>query len=145
MRLSIKVTHYNSSGYCPYCQQFVPLKREDMNAPLAILLFIFTAGVGFFIYLLVYFLNSKDRCVYCGSFVQFNIPQRCVECYSQTQTHYQQQVYTQPTQNYVQVVEKSPPPEISEGSNKTPKFCFSCGKKFNGKGYFCDRCGAKLI
>ncbi len=59
------------TGYCPMCQHNVLLTREKMDFCIALMLLIFTAGIGLIFY---YYAREKNRCVHCGSICQFQIP-----------------------------------------------------------------------
>ena len=48
------MTTTNPSGWCPRCQQNVLLTREEIDTCLAVVLLIFTAGIGLLIYLAIY-------------------------------------------------------------------------------------------
>ena len=61
------MTTTNPTGYCPRCQQNVLLKREEIDTCLAIILLIFTAGIGLLIYLAIYYSKAEDRCIHCGA------------------------------------------------------------------------------
>ena len=63
------------TGYCPKCRQNVLLTRQKMDFCIALMLLIFTAGFGLIIY---YYARDKNRCVHCGSFCQFMIPENQV-------------------------------------------------------------------
>lgn len=43
------------TAYCSNCQKNVLLVREDIDIPLAIILLVFTAGFGLFVYLIIYY------------------------------------------------------------------------------------------
>ncbi|MFX1315089.1 MAG: hypothetical protein ACFE9T_04445 [Promethearchaeota archaeon] len=73
------MTAKNPVSYCPYCKKNVSLSREGINIPLAILLAIFTGGIGLLIYLAIYHKRDKDRCNNCGS--QININKALVQPY----------------------------------------------------------------
>jgi len=60
------------TGYCPVCQRNVLLKREKLDFCIALMLLIFTAGIGLIYY---YFAREKNRCIHCGSRCQFQIPE----------------------------------------------------------------------
>ncbi len=59
--MSSKSVH---TGYCPICGKSMLLKREEMEFWIALILLIFTAGIGLFIY---YFTRKMNTCVQCGS------------------------------------------------------------------------------
>ncbi len=59
------------TGYCPNCQQNVLLKREKLDFCIALMLLIFTAGIGLIYY---YYAREKNRCVHCGTLCRFQLP-----------------------------------------------------------------------
>ena len=120
----------NPTGFCPRCNQNVLLIRKDFDTCLAIILLIFTAGIGLIIYLAVYYSRREDRCAHCGT--QITISQ------SQKSYSYQPQIQTQST--------LSPPPGIisEEIKGVTPQFCALCGEKLEPGTKFCPNCGSKF-
>ncbi|MGV9171384.1 MAG: hypothetical protein ACOC44_00465 [Promethearchaeia archaeon] len=54
----------SKTAYCSKCERNVLLVREDIDLPLAIILLIFTAGFGLFIYLIIYYNREENRCVH---------------------------------------------------------------------------------
>ena len=115
-----------STGYCPYCQQNVLMRREEMNIVLAIILLCCT-GIGFFIYLIFYYSKPVNQCVHCSSICQATLP----NISSQTALQLQNQMQHN-TQN-VQTVDKH------------LKFCPLCGNKLDEESKnFCPSCGSKL-
>jgi len=97
---------------------------------LAIILLIFTAGIGLIIYLAVYYSRQEVRCAHCGT--QITISQ------SQKSYTYQPQMLTQST--------LSPTPgNISEEiKGEMPNFCPLCGEKLELGTKFCPNCGSKF-
>ena len=71
------------TGYCPICQQNVLLKRQKMDFCIALMLLIFTGGIGLIFY---YFAREKNTCVHCGSLCNFQIPDAQKEIYSTEST-----------------------------------------------------------
>lgn len=55
-------------GYCEKCEQNVLLKREKINNILAIILLIFTAGIGLLIYIWIHSTKEKVLCIHCGTY-----------------------------------------------------------------------------
>ncbi|MHA1985549.1 MAG: zinc-ribbon domain-containing protein [Promethearchaeota archaeon] len=112
------MTASRPTAFCPRCNQQVLLVRKQFETCLAIVLLLFT-GIGFFIYLAVYYSKKEDRCVHCGTQITF----------SQAQVQYQ-------------------PPRsrnILEDRNViTPSFCPLCGEKLNLGVKFCPNCGGKV-
>ncbi|MFX1567972.1 MAG: zinc-ribbon domain-containing protein [Promethearchaeota archaeon] len=124
------MTTKNPTGYCPRCQQNVLLKREEIDTCLAIILLIFTAGIGLLIYLAIYYSKAEDRCIHCGARVtslQISSPYAY-----QTQTPIQQQSY-------------STPGNVSEEiTGSRPNFCALCGEKLDPGIKFCPNCGSQI-
>ncbi len=56
----------NLTGFCPRCNHRVLLARKQFETCQAIILLFFT-GIGFFIYLAVYYNKKKDRCGHCDT------------------------------------------------------------------------------
>ena len=79
----------NPTGFCPRCNQNVLLTRKDFDTCLAIILLIFTAGIGLIIYLAVYHSKPEDKCVHCGT--------QIILSQSQKSYSYQPQIQTQTT------------------------------------------------
>ncbi|MHA2010296.1 MAG: hypothetical protein ACXABO_20905 [Promethearchaeota archaeon] len=120
----------NPTGFCPRCQQQVLLTRKEFDTCLAIILLIFT-GIGFLIYLAVYYGKKEDRCVHCGT--QITISQTQVPNAYQTPQEIQQSSYS---------VTRS---ESEESALTAPKFCAFCGEKLEPSSIkFCPNCGGKL-
>ncbi|MFX1408278.1 MAG: zinc-ribbon domain-containing protein [Promethearchaeota archaeon] len=119
----------NPTGYCNNCQQRVLLSREKFNSILAIVLFFFT-GIGFFIYLIVYYSKPKDHCIHCNAKVypfDDRISQRKYE--SQTQNAYNS--YTNE--------------KIEKVSGNVPKFCSFCGERLLSEdAKYCPYCGTHI-
>ncbi|MFX0042178.1 MAG: zinc-ribbon domain-containing protein [Candidatus Hodarchaeota archaeon] len=114
------MTTTNPTGYCPHCQQVVLLTREDIDICLAIILLIFTAGIGLIIYLAIYYSREEDKCVHCGT--------RIIALQTQPagQISYQQQA-------------------VEEFKRDNPFYCTYCGEKLIVEGIkFCPKCGSKI-
>ena len=99
-----------------------------MDTGLAILLFCCTGGIGFIIYLIIYFSKPEDRCVFC------NQP---------TQPYTNQEISTTKPNLYGQ-----PQPStgtIPESGTAPPlNFCPNCGEAINASMKFCENCGTEL-
>jgi len=120
----------NPTGFCPRCNQNVLLMRKDFDTCLAIMLLIFTAGIGLIIYLAVYYGRKEDRCVHCGT--QISIPP------SQQSYTYQPRMQTQST------VSPRPGNISEEIQGELPNFCALCGEKLEPGIKFCPNCGSKI-
>ncbi|TFG15624.1 MAG: zinc-ribbon domain-containing protein [Promethearchaeota archaeon] len=116
-------------GYCEHCKQNVLLTRQDIDVCLAIILLIFTAGIGLIIYLLIYYSKPKNRCVHCGTVVTTFVQ-------SESQAP-QQLTYTQ------QPKQEALPVEIIEGEKAS--YCPLCGAQLDERNQsFCSSCGSKI-
>ncbi len=124
------MTTKNPTGFCPRCNQEVLLTREDIDVCLAIILLIFTAGIGLIIYLVWYYSKEENTCVHCGSKITTLKP-------SSPYT-YQFQPQTQ-QQSYITPVDVSGETKVS-GVN----FCALCGEKLEFGIKFCPNCGSKI-
>ena len=71
------------TGYCPICHQNVILKRQKMDFCIALMLLVFTAGIGLIFY---YFAREKNRCSNCGSLCQFKMPNTSNNAHDETAT-----------------------------------------------------------
>ncbi len=111
----------NPTAFCPRCNQQVLLARKQFDTCLAIVLLVFTV-IGFFIYLAVYYSNTEDRCVHCGTQITFS--QSAVQ-YQTPQAQYQ--------------TSQVPP------ASSTLNYCPLCGEKLDTQVKFCPNCGGKII
>ncbi|MFW9899069.1 MAG: hypothetical protein ACFFDO_07400 [Candidatus Thorarchaeota archaeon] len=121
------MTSITPMGFCSHCQQNVLLHREPIDALLAIILFCCTFGIGFFIYLIIYYSRPENRCVHCGTEVSALLSQ---DSQVISQLPYQQQ--TQYSQ--VKTIESD-----------IVKYCPLCGGKLDSQYQnFCPTCGSKI-
>lgn len=123
------MTIRNPTGYCNNCQQRVLLSREKFNSTLAILLFFFT-GIGFFIYLIIYYNKPKDHCIHCGT-----------KIYS-----FDDQISQKKYESQIQKVYNSARDEkVEEVSGIVPKFCTFCGEQLSSEdSKYCPNCGTQI-
>ncbi len=122
------MTTLNPTGWCPRCQQNVLLKREEIDTCLAIILLIFTAGIGLIIYLAIYYSRPEENCIHCGA--KITTPQ--------TQSPYISQPQTQQT-SYSTSVNVS-----EEVTGFKPSYCALCGEKLDSGTRFCPNCGSQI-
>jgi hypothetical protein len=122
------MTNIDPTGYCNNCQQRVLLTREKFNTALGILLFFFT-GIGFFIYLIIFYNKPKDICIHCGTKVY----------------EYEKPLLQKQNQSQKQKVYKSSNNEkVEEVSGMIPKFCTFCGEELkNDNSKYCPSCGTQ--
>jgi len=111
----------------------VLLAREDINLLLAIILLCFTAGIGLIIYLMIYYSQSENRCIHCGSIVSSQSPGDIPQIKS-SQLQTTEVEYNQEYQNQV-VVSQEP---------EKQKYCQFCGEQLEEDAQFCQGCGAKV-
>ncbi len=120
--------------YCQKCKMNVYTKPNDFNIGLAIILAIFTGGIGLLIYVAVYLDKShKPRCIHCDSI-----------CYERKENN-------QPSSNY-QVISASNQPENQkiiiepQQIEEKSKFCFNCGSELDisANAKFCALCGTSI-
>ena len=116
--------------YCEKCQSYVLTKREDLDIGVVILLFIFTAGLGVLIYLMIYYDKETNRCIHCNSICNPMI------------LEYQKDKRIPPVEeksekmlNYI---------SLNTIENKS-KFCYNCGTELDKReGRFCPFCGVNV-
>ncbi len=119
-------------GFCPSCNKQVLLKRVDIDKCLAIILLIFTAGIGLILYLVFYYNKPEDRCNICGIKITS----------SQTAGSYG---YGNQEQNqYISTSTRTQPPEEFPGEVEIPRFCPLCGEKIDYGVNYCPNCGSKV-
>ena len=124
------MTTTNPTGYCPRCKQDVLLKREDIDTCLAIILLIFTAGIGLLIYLAIYYSKAEDRCIHCGAKITtFQTPSPYTY---QTQPQPQPPLYSTPVNTSEEI------------TGSRTNFCALCGEKLDPGIRFCPNCGSKI-
>ncbi|MFX1381962.1 MAG: hypothetical protein ACFFBP_05910 [Promethearchaeota archaeon] len=117
------------SGFCHHCNQNVLLRREEFDVCLAIILLLFTAGIGFIIYLAVYYSKPEDRCIHCGNRIALIESSQ----YSQQNVHNKgipKPVSSKPSQEEIQIIDE-------------PIYCAFCGDKLSTEENYCPNCGSK--
>ncbi len=124
----IEMTTTNPTGYCPRCQQNVLLTREEIDTCLAIILLIFTAGIGLLIYLAIYYSKPEEYCAHCRAKITAF---RLSSPYTQ-QPQVQQTSYPAPGNMTGQV------------TGGIPNYCTLCGEKLDIGAKFCQNCGSKI-
>jgi hypothetical protein len=108
----------------------VDTKKMEFNVAIAVILAIFTGGIGLLIYVAIYLDREKrPRCLQCNSV-----------CYPRTNA--------QPASNY-QVVSTANQAlnqkaiVLTQTVDEKPKFCYNCGTELNqhDSAKFCPLCG----
>ena len=116
-------------GYCEYCKQNVLLTRQEIDTWLAIILLIFTAGIGLIIYLIIYYMRPRNRCIHCGTEVHSFLDHQTVNA---------KKISSQ-QQGKIEVL----PVEIVEGEKAN--YCPLCGADLDeNQQNFCPSCGSKI-
>jgi hypothetical protein len=149
-----------TSANCPKCQTVVQTTREDIDVALAIFLFCCTGGIGLVIYLIVYFIQPEDRCVFCGTKTQAytnqqtsSVPQSVkIAPNPQIQQKQEQSMSFQQTKKVFEspLIESQPiSGKVDEYTGEIKadgkmKFCAMCGSTFFIGQKFCKSCGADL-
>ncbi len=120
--------------YCPKCKTNVYTKKNDFNIGLAIILLIFTGGIGLLIYVAVYLdREHKPRCIHCDSV-----------CYDQKEidqsnSNYQEVSASTQIENQNVIIE-------SQQTEQKPLFCYNCGSELDisANAKFCALCGNSI-
>ena len=121
--------------YCPRCDTNVLATREDVDICLAIILLIFTAGIGLFVYLIYYYAQEENRCIHCRSTC---LPQKTDQEINLVNAVSNPYHHNQETQQ-VQVIRTG----TSEGEGS--KYCSNCGVKLNRQDMnYCPFCGTNI-
>jgi hypothetical protein len=118
--------------YCPKCEKGVITKEEEFNVALAIILAIFTGGLGLLIYLAVY-MDRKHRCIHCNSVCKTQIIE------NQPISGYQALSVSNQMHNQKSIL-------ITQSVEGKAKYCYNCGSELeqseNTK--FCRLCGSTV-
>jgi hypothetical protein len=123
-----------STMYCPKCNSNVLTAREDIDICLAIILLIFTGGIGLIIYLVIYYGKDPIRCIHCNSICKPKLVEK--EQVSNPVLKSEPSYVVQPFS--VQQEE--------ENVGSPPKYCFNCGVQLDERTglKFCAFCGTKI-
>lgn len=116
--------------YCSQCKKNVETKKMEFNVALAVILAIFTGGIGLLIYVAIYLDREKrPRCIQCNSV-----------CYTR--------INTQPSSNYQLVSTTNQNMDqktvlVTQHVDGKAKFCYNCGIELNQAetAKFCPLCG----
>lgn len=124
----------NVLGYCPSCKQNVLLVREAINWPLAIILLIFTGGIGLIVYGIIYYNKVPSRCIHCHS-------QIALVSTSRVQSSNQ----IQPISRLGQESDINAVDPVEDNKTLQQNICSFCGEAlFNKEAKFCAHCGTKV-
>ena len=124
----------NVLGYCPNCGQNVLLVREAINWPLAIILLIFTGGIGLIVYGIIYYNKVPSRCIHCHS-------QIALVSISRVQSSNQ----IQPISRLGQESDINAVDPVEDIKTLQQNICSFCGEAlFNKEAKFCAHCGTKV-
>ena len=120
------------TGYCNNCKQNVLMVREEFNICLAVILLIFTAGIGFLIYLAVYYAQEPNKCVHCKTICQPILVSQLPSANQELPNVYHQQqeyntVKIQETQPVQSKVCYCPSCGTQLGDRPNIKYCAFCG------------------
>lgn len=127
--------------YCPHCKRNVLATRKDFRVGLAIVLAIFTGGIGLLIYLAIYLDKDKILCIHCRTECQIR------------QTEEQLNVNSGYTSSNYAVVNQGPqkqlvvmPVEKESVEPNNTKYCYNCGAPLSGlkTQKFCPLCGSNI-
>ena len=141
------MTTINPTGFCPNCQQNALLVRERIDTCLAIILAIFTAGIGLIVYLAIYYSKPENRCIHCNTIVQPSLTSQYAEPQSQVGYQEPSQGYQIPNRNQPEPTYNYQPAEpVVKVENPKRNFCALCGAKLDpAQGLkFCANCGSEL-
>jgi len=132
-------------GYCDKCGQNVLVKREDMDICLAIILTIFTAGIGLIIYLAIWYSKEENRCVHCGSVVKTS--QSLLSEVKNGNLYISQEARENGKNPYR--ISEDKKDNTSEGNIKRivgikAVYCPFCGTELDDSPEFCPDCGMEL-
>lgn len=119
--------------YCPKCKINVETKKEDFRVGLAIILIIFTGGLGLLIYVAIYLDKAKNRCIHCDSECNIQLVR------NQSNSNYQLVSNTNQIHSQKAVLQT----QLVEGP---AKYCFSCGVELDSRedAKFCRFCGTNI-
>ncbi|MFX1572224.1 MAG: hypothetical protein ACFFB0_05710 [Promethearchaeota archaeon] len=118
--------------YCPHCKMNVFTKKEDFRIGLAILLAIFTGGLGLLIYVAIYLDKPQNRCTNCNHVCE---PHQMIT--TQSSSNYQLISTSTQIQNQKPVVK-------THMNEEKVKFCYNCGVELDLRegAKFCPLCGS---
>ena len=120
--------------YCPKCKMNVETKKEDFRVGLAIILVIFTGGLGLLIYAAIYLDKAKNRCLHCNSVCSAQLVN------NQSNSNYQL------ISNSNQITSQKAVAQTVQLIEGPVKYCFSCGVELDQRedAKFCRFCGTNI-
>ena len=120
--------------YCPKCKMNVETKKEDFRVGLAIILVIFTGGLGLLIYAAIYLDKAKNRCLHCNSVCSAQL------VINQSNSNYQL------ISNSNQITSQKAVAQTVQLIEGPVKYCFSCGVELDQRedAKFCRFCGTNI-
>ena len=118
------------TGYCEHCKQNVLLVRRDIDVCLAIILLLFTAGIGLIIYLIIYYSSPKNRCIHCGMVITSQIEQK---------------LQTKEQLTYIQKEAQKENIQVEVITGEKAHFCPLCGETLDERSQtYCPNCGSEI-
>jgi hypothetical protein len=132
-------------GYCKKCAQNTLLKREEMDICLAIILAIFTAGIGLIVYLIIWYNKDENQCVHCGT-VATPASAQPASIEENSLYNYQQAINEQlnPYRTTQQKGEATPEMSYTKVIGEKVLYCSFCGVKLDNNAEYCPDCGMKI-
>lgn len=111
----------------------VETKKEDFRVGLAIILIIFTGGLGLLIYVAIYLDKNNNRCIHCNSVCNAQLVN------NQSNSNYRLISSSNQISSQKAVVQT----QLVEGPIK---YCFSCGVELDPReeAKFCRFCGTNI-
>ena len=124
--------------YCPHCKQNVPLKRPEFDCCLALILGIFTVGIGLLIYICIYLNKEPDRCSYCFTILRPSLPyQQRPQLANQNSSQVSQDPF------FAQPSQRAHPIQAVRATRTL--YCPLCGFKIENRNVeYCPNCGSKM-
>ncbi len=118
--------------YCSKCNMDVETRKEDFNIVLAVILAIFTGGLGLLIYVAIY-MEKAYKCIHCSSVCKIK------NMRNQPVSNYQLNGYSNQTQYVIQKTAVETQVAAVRG-----KFCYNCGTELDQRetAKFCPLCGS---
>ncbi|MBD3196016.1 MAG: hypothetical protein GF317_13240 [Candidatus Lokiarchaeota archaeon] len=139
------ISTQNPTGYCQKCGQRVLLTRRSLDWGLAIILLIFTAGVGLIIYIIHYYTQPENICIHCGALIEnketnqlndkSNINEEIISHKSTNNNPYRFQVKDD---------HKKKEDILQHIKGVSFSYCSFCGERTDPNSDLCQNCGSKI-